>query len=162
MANYKAMFENPDGTWFTATVNESDKISEHFTFKEIMNQSCTPEIKLKWYQESVMANKAMEYVRIRYGKAITISCCYREEAYNKRVGGTSNSLHLKGCAYDCQFGKISKGSAFYNNLLRWVECACEKYNLQAELGLYPWGAHVGFCFKLPYKCDKLVYEFIGN
>lgn len=155
--NYKAMFENSDGTWFTATINSGDKISEHFTFSEISNPSCAVECKLKWYQDSIKANNAIEYVRDRYGKALPISCCYREETYNKKVGGTSNSLHLKGCAYDCQLGNVSQ--TVYNNFLRWVECACEKFGLQAELGRYSWGLHIAFTPKLPYSFSGLVYEF---
>jgi len=154
---YKAQFQNPDGTWFTASISSTDKISEHFTFAEIANPSCAVECKLKWYQESSAANKAMEYVRDRYGKAITISCCYREENYNKKVGGETNSLHLKSCAYDCQFGNVSQ--AVYNNFLHWIECACEKFGLQAELGRYSWGLHIAFCYVLPYKYSGLVYQF---
>lgn len=43
---------------------------------------------------------ALQMIRDKIGKPIIITCAYRTETHNKRVGGVSNSKHLYGMAAD--------------------------------------------------------------
>lgn len=51
----------------------------------------------------LIANELVELlqkIRDHFGKAITINSAYRNSAYNKTIGGVSNSQHTKGTAAD--------------------------------------------------------------
>lgn len=42
----------------------------------------------------------LQQIRDAFGRAVTINSAYRTSAHNKRVGGASNSQHVKGTAAD--------------------------------------------------------------
>lgn len=42
----------------------------------------------------------LQSVRDRLNKPMRVTCAYRNPAHNKRVGGSPNSQHLKGTAFD--------------------------------------------------------------
>lgn len=42
----------------------------------------------------------LQTIRSHFGKPITINSAYRNAAYNKKIGGASNSQHTKGTAAD--------------------------------------------------------------
>lgn len=151
-------FELYEGKWQTLDYDSGAQVTPHLRFNEIDNPSNSKQIKLVLSQDAFKSLKAWEYIRTRYGKSITLSCCYREKEWNKLKGGVDNSLHLTAQAYDMQLGKVT--DLEYAKWLRWVECACEKYGMQGELGRYSWGLHVGFATKLPYTYNGLVYEFV--
>lgn len=44
--------------------------------------------------------KLLQKIRDNFGKAVTINSAYRNAAYNKKVGGATNSQHTKGTAAD--------------------------------------------------------------
>ena len=44
--------------------------------------------------------KLLQKIREHFGKPVTINSAYRNAAYNKKVGGVSNSQHTKGTAAD--------------------------------------------------------------
>lgn len=44
--------------------------------------------------------KLLQKIRDHFGKAVTINSAYRNAAYNKKVGGVSNSQHVLGYAAD--------------------------------------------------------------
>lgn len=43
---------------------------------------------------------ALQMIREKVGKAVNLTCAYRTDAHNIRVGGASNSYHLYGMAAD--------------------------------------------------------------
>ena len=49
---------------------------------------------------STRALIALQAVRDSLNKPMRITCAYRNPAHNKRVGGSPNSQHLKGTAFD--------------------------------------------------------------
>lgn len=52
---------------------------------------------------SVELLEALDALRERMGRALTISSGYRSPEYNRRVGGAANSQHLYGRAADIPF-----------------------------------------------------------
>jgi hypothetical protein len=44
--------------------------------------------------------RQLQKIRDHFGKAVTINSGYRSKAHNKKVGGASNSYHVKGRAFD--------------------------------------------------------------
>lgn len=42
----------------------------------------------------------LQKIRDHFGAAVTINSAYRTTAHNKKVGGATNSYHLKGQAFD--------------------------------------------------------------
>lgn len=50
--------------------------------------------------------KILQKIRDHFGTAVTINSAYRTAAYNKKIGGVSNSQHILGTAADITLGKI--------------------------------------------------------
>lgn len=57
-------------------------------------------VKLILTPETVEFAEMIQKLRDYYGKPITVNSWFRTPAYNKKVGGSSNSLHLIGRACD--------------------------------------------------------------
>ena len=49
----------------------------------------------------------LEFIRNYFNKPVTITSAYRTAAYNKKVGGSPNSQHLKGTAADIIVGGVA-------------------------------------------------------
>ena len=85
------------------------KLSQHFSLEEmtksqtasrkgINNTPGEKEIEnLKQLCEHVL-----EYIRVRFGKPITVNSGYRGPALNKAIGGAKNSQHMTGQAADIE------------------------------------------------------------
>lgn len=88
---------------------------KHFTLAELTHTNTglpnepTPEViaNLEYLVDNVL-----DPLREIYGKSITVNCGYRSPAVNAKVGGVSNSQHLKGEAAD-----ITAGSKLENAVL---------------------------------------------
>lgn len=50
----------------------------------------------------------LEAARASAGKPFKINSAYRDEAHNKRVGGSENSMHLQGRAFDVSLKNHTK------------------------------------------------------
>ena len=73
----------------------STALSPHF---------CVREFRCKDGSDPVFIDTALaellERIREHFGKPVTINSAYRTPQYNKKVGGASNSQHVKGTACD--------------------------------------------------------------
>jgi len=70
-------------------------ISKNFQVKEFACKDGTDTILI----DSTLVNY-LQNIRDHFGKAVTITSAYRTAAYNKKVGGASNSYHTYGEAAD--------------------------------------------------------------
>lgn len=81
----------------------------------------------------------LQEIRNHFGKPVTINSAYRTSAYNKKVGGSSKSLHLTGKAADIKIDGVSpyeiakycqslgvKGIGLYNTFVH-VDTRATKY-----------------------------------
>lgn len=121
-------------------------ITPHFTWEEYSNPSSGEEIACEIWPESLEHFKIVEEIRnawcIRTGaKGVRCESGYRTKAFNAKVGGSQDSLHLHGCAADLQFGAVS--DADWKWLIEQLTDLGKKYGTLIELGRYDWGCHIG-------------------
>jgi hypothetical protein len=51
--------------------------------------------------------EALQKIRDKFGKPVTINSAYRTVTYNKKVGGSTSSYHTKGTAVDIKIAGVS-------------------------------------------------------
>ena len=94
---------------------------EHFTLEELTHTNTglnnTPTQKEIDNLEYLVDN-LLDEVREKYGKPITVNCGYRSATVNKKVGGVSNSQHLKGEAVDITGGSKAENKIIFNIIKR--------------------------------------------
>jgi uncharacterized protein YcbK (DUF882 family) len=66
----------------------------------MMNKLANDKIKLVITPELVAFAEMIQELRDYYNKPMNVSSWYRTPAFNKKVGGSSNSAHLDGRAVD--------------------------------------------------------------
>ena len=94
--------------WYISTTSQSAisvpedfRLSKNFVLHELANNEgdpAQPQYMISEY--SMHFNELLQIFRDRYGRPIDPTSGYRQAAYNKKVGGDTNSLHLKACAMD--------------------------------------------------------------
>lgn len=75
--------------------NGSAKLSANFMVKEFACKDGSDKILID--TELVLV---LQKIRDHFGKPVTINSAYRNAGYNKKIGGVSNSQHVKGTAAD--------------------------------------------------------------
>jgi uncharacterized protein YcbK (DUF882 family) len=95
------------------------KLTQHFSLEEMtksqtasrkgIDNTAPPEVveNLKLLCENVL-----EYVRVRFGKPITVNSGYRGPKLNKAIGGAKNSQHMTGQAADIEIAGIDNKVLF--------------------------------------------------
>ncbi|MDE5755292.1 MAG: DUF882 domain-containing protein [Oscillospiraceae bacterium] len=77
-------------------------LSKNFKVKEFACKDGSDTIyvdnQLVWY---------LQQIRDHYGKAVVINSAYRTSSYNKKVGGATNSYHVKGMAADIRISGVA-------------------------------------------------------
>ena len=103
-------------------------ISTNFKVKEF---ACKDKSDIIVIHEDFVKGR-LQPIRSHFGVPITINSAYRSSSHNKKVGGPSNSFHMKGRAFDIVVkGKTPAEVAWY----------------AASIGIkgviqYSWGVHV--------------------
>jgi uncharacterized protein YcbK (DUF882 family) len=96
--------------------NPQDKISQHFTYKEVLwlpswnrlgNES-------DGLDDNVLARlkgiaEKMDMVREYFGKPINVHVCWRPVAYNKQIGGATRSAHCASVGIEAAMDFDVKG-----------------------------------------------------
>ena len=90
-------------TVYKSKVGKDFKISDHFTLSEMACKDGTDKV---LYSTDLL--KKLEQLRAYGGFTITINSGYRSPAYNKKIGGATNSQHIKGTAADIVVKKDGK------------------------------------------------------
>lgn len=77
------------------------KLTNNFVLGELANNEGNPaKVQYIISNYSMVFNELLQRFRDIYGKPIDPTSGYRQPEYNKKVGGSSNSLHLQACAMD--------------------------------------------------------------
>lgn len=87
---------------FSKKLEGENNLTEHFKVKEFACHDGTDYIPI----DLDLVYK-LEDIRQHFGKPITITSGYRSESYNRKIGGTSSSYHVKGKAFDIVVQGIS-------------------------------------------------------
>lgn len=80
----------------------SKRLSQNFTVSEFACKDGSDKILI----DTELVN-VLQKIRSHFGKAVTINSAYRNAAYNKKIGGVSNSQHTKGTAVDMCISSIA-------------------------------------------------------
>lgn len=78
--------------------------------------------------------KTLQKIRNHFATPVTINSAYRTAAYNKKIGGVSNSQHTLGTAADITLGKIDPRAV--------AECAEFLMPKSGGIGLYNGFVHI--------------------
>ena len=78
------------------------RLSEHFTVREFACNDGSDTVLI----DDKLA-ELLENIRDKFGKPVHINSAYRTPAYNAKVGGVSNSYHIKGMAADIVVSGVS-------------------------------------------------------
>lgn len=81
---------------FSLNVDGDKKLSTNFKVKEFKCKDGTDHIII----DVDFVNNRLQKIRDHYGVPVTINSAYRTRTYNKKVGGATNSYHIKGRAFD--------------------------------------------------------------
>ena len=73
----------------------SNKLSANFVVSEFACKDGSDKVLIDTNLVAIL-----QKIRDHFGKAVTINSAYRNAAYNRKVGGVSNSQHVKGTAAD--------------------------------------------------------------
>ena len=92
-------------------------------------------------REAMKHAEMLEEFRQWLKRPMTVNAWYRTAKYNKKVGGSANSSHLRGVATDISMPNVSQ-TDFIKYAKKW-KALCEKYGVVGEAGLYTWGMHLG-------------------
>lgn len=122
-------------TW---TALEKIKI---YSLKETGSKNITANFKVKEFackdgSDTIIIHEdfvqKLQQIRNHFSKPVTINSAYRTREHNKREGGSSNSYHIKGRAFDLAIKGVNP-----NDMARYAQ----------SIGIngiirYPWGIHV--------------------
>ena len=78
--------------------------------------------------------RVLQDARDHFGAPVTIHSAYRTPAYNKKVGGVSNSQHIRGTAADITVNGVSPEKVY--------GYFAEKYPNSYGIGKYPTFTHI--------------------
>ena len=113
------------------------RIVPNFSLKEMTNTVAKDEVKLVLSPAVVEHAQMMQELRDWYGKPLEVSSWYRTPAFNRLVGGASNSAHLDGRATDINNIPQELFPAF---ITAW-QVICSRHNKIGGCELYSWGMH---------------------
>ena len=80
---------------YSVRKNGDTKLSDNFTVREFACQDGSDKVLI-----DTDLVKILQKIRDHFGKPITINSAYRSPSHNRKVGGVSNSQHVKGTAAD--------------------------------------------------------------
>lgn len=122
-------------------IDGETQIAKNFKLKELANtlgDSSKPQYVIT--PQTVTFMKCLQDFRDTYNKSMTITSCYRQPAFNKKVGGDPSSAHLIGCAVDWKTGKQSS-SQRANVASMWKDI-CTKNGIVGAINYYTNGYHL--------------------
>ena len=114
-------------------------LTDHFTADDYaINQTSNVTLTQESYEHALMLEEFRQWLK----RPIEVHAWYLTASYNKKVGGASNSSHLKGLATDWHTNITITEEKFIKYAKKWKEI-CERHNCVGEAGLYTWGVHLG-------------------
>lgn len=126
----KLTYTRLNGKVETITIDKNEKLAKNFKVSEfLMNESTCKKYKLSVdrCKNLVLSEKLIataQMIRDKYGKSVNITSGYRDKDYNKVIGGSTNSDHIKGRAMDFNVSGVNKNDVLkYVKNIPWVSYA---------------------------------------
>ena len=113
---------------YSKLADGNKSISPNFKIKEFACQDGSDTIVL--HTDFIV--EKLQKIRTHFNKPITINSAYRNPTHNKKVGGSSNSYHVKGRAFDIVVKDVSP-----NEVAKYAQSIGIKGIIR-----YSWGVHV--------------------
>ena len=113
---------------YSRLVDGNKSLTPNFKIKEFACQDGSDTIVL---HTDFIVNK-LQKIRSHFNKPVTINSAYRNPTHNKKVGGSSNSYHVKGRAFDIVVKDVSP-----NEVAKYAQSIGIKGIIR-----YSWGVHV--------------------
>ena len=137
----KVEFTNQANCKFIAELNRNTQIYPHFKLYELANNKGKTDI-----PQMILTPEVDEFFvlvekfRGMIGRPFNVNSCYRQTDYNKGVGGSRNSLHLRALALDVAFPSLSYAErlTLYTGW-RTITQAAGKIG---GINFYSWGIHI--------------------
>lgn len=136
---------------FIAEAAASSQLEKNFKLSELANNA--GDKSLPQYEVnigSILLVSMLQQLRDKVKKPIMINSGYRQEEYNKKIGGDAHSPHLKGWAADIQ--KIS-GYTDGDIATIWRQLCCESGTIGA-INLYGTYYHLEIMSDVNYGSTK--------
>lgn len=124
------------------------RLWKNFSIDEICNTTASENVKFNFTPEAKEHGDMMQELRDYYNTAMNVSSWYRTEAFNKKIGGASNSAHLDGRATDI----VGIPEARFRELTFVWKNICIRHGKIGGVGYYKWGMHFdSYSDKFGYK-----------
>ena len=136
----KVEIRNKAGYSFIVNMDKNTRLYPHFRLFELANNEGDTNIpQMLLTPESDEFMLLVEQLRCWWDKPMNCNSNYRQRAYNKRVGGSSNSLHLEALAFDWPvILTYAQRIAVYN---QWMDITRRAGKI-GGINFYPWGLHI--------------------
>lgn len=127
-------------TEYTCEVAKTVKLAPNFKLGELANNAGDPS-KPQWEDspESRIFVVMLQEMRTWMELPMVISSCYRQFAYNKKVGGDRRSAHLHACAADWHIMHNETQRAHVRDKWRSI---CESRGIIGAINYYTHGYHL--------------------
>ncbi len=105
-------FYRPVSSWKKPSLIPAIKglqLSENFTLDEFL-----PKTKVEWIRIDPLLISILQELRETVRAPLTITSGYRPQAYNRKVGGSSQSTHINGLAADLYCRDLSLNSLHWH------------------------------------------------
>lgn len=136
----KVLLKSRTGSSNIVNMDKNAYISPHFRLFELANNDGD-----KTIQQMILSAEVdrfltlLEQFRVQYNQPMNCNSCYRQPAYNKKVKGAANSLHLEALAFDWPVQLDYNGRLYVYDLWRTIT---EKAGAVGGINYYPWGCHL--------------------
>ena len=126
-----------------------DRLTEHFRLDEFAHHERGKEPTVYLSPDFIKFVQMLEEFRMWYRRPMNITSGYRPVGFNKLVGGSFNSAHLRMLAVDFRLPKNmldfppARREQFFQNIkVKWC-VICEKTEFKPQVNFYDTYIHLG-------------------
>lgn len=134
----------------------SGRLTEHFTLSEFCHKGRQIYLDERFFT----LVRILERFRVWYNRPINVTSGYRPPAYNKKIGGSSNSSHLFSGAVDFPLPKeyqamsSERKEEFLQNVKTRWRALCAQEGVFPQVNFYDTYLHLGISLRKSSFLDK--------